>query len=98
MHGRVNGPISFSALSSSHEATEISAANASDGGMIGLENRNTLPQVLRKYSVLYLRYLRRPAALKTVSSERLGSFLCAIFLWTRSHKFLFGKTACFGTP
>ena len=56
-----------------------SVCNASDGGMIGLENRNARPQVLRKCSVLYLRYLRRPAALKMVSSETLGSPLSAIF-------------------
>src|SRR5262249_41438554 len=46
--------------------------------------------------MLYLRYLRRPAALKTVSSETLGSLFSAIFLWNRKHKFLFGKTAWFG--
>src|SRR5262249_44872326 len=45
-----------------------------------------------------LRYLRRPAALKIVSSETLGSPSFLSFTPTRRHKVAFGTSACPGTP
>src|SRR6266545_1741280 len=46
----------------------------------------------------FLRYLRRPAALKIVSSETSGRPSSLSFLPTRRHNFAFGSAACPGTP
>ena len=46
----------------------------------------------------FLRYLRRPAALKIVSSETPGSPSFLSFSPTRRYKFTFGSAACPGTP
>ena len=46
----------------------------------------------------YLRYLRRPAALKIVSSETPGRLSSWSFALTRRHRFAFGSVAWPGTP
>jgi hypothetical protein len=42
----------------------------------------------------YLRYLRRPAALKIVSSETPGRLSSWSFALTRRHRFAFGSVSC----
>lgn len=46
----------------------------------------------------FLRYLRRAAALKIVSSETSGNPSFLSFSATRRHKLAFGSAACPGTP
>jgi hypothetical protein len=46
----------------------------------------------------HLRYLRRPAALKIVSSETFGSLASLSFALTRRHRFALGSVAWPGTP
>ena len=49
-------------------------------------------------AMLYLRYLRRPAALKIVSFETLGRSLCLSHSPMRLHKRLLGLRNWVGTP
>jgi hypothetical protein len=46
----------------------------------------------------FLRYLRRPAALRIVSSETPGSRCSLSHSPTRLHSIAFGSVACVGTP
>jgi hypothetical protein len=66
--------------------------------MIGALSRFRVPQIRQIPQLLYLRYLRRPAALWIVSSETLGRPACLSFSPTRRNRIIFGTAAWSGTP